>query len=168
MIKREPVLPPEFLYPIEEWRLVEKAFAPQFLSQTETIFAVANGYLGIRGAFEEGEPAHRHGTFVNGFHETWPIPYGERAFGFATTGQTMVNAPDGKIIGLYVFQLLQAAGRADHAGIPAKGLTSQTYDGHYFWDMEMYIGRPGIRPCRRASRASSRSRSATTSSACAT
>src|SRR5262249_48302273 len=38
-----------------------------------------------------------------------------------------------------LFQLLQAAGRADHAGIPAKGLTSQTYDGHYFWDMEMYI-----------------------------
>jgi alpha,alpha-trehalose phosphorylase len=102
MIKHEPVLPPEFLYPIEEWRLVENAFVPQFLPQTETVFAVANGYLGMRGAFEEGEPAYRHGTFVNGFHETWPIPYGERAFGFATTGQTMVNAPDGKIIRLYV------------------------------------------------------------------
>ena len=23
--------------------------------------------------------------------------------------------------------------------MPAKGLTGQTYDGHYFWDMEMYI-----------------------------
>jgi alpha,alpha-trehalose phosphorylase len=102
MIKHDPVLPPEFLYPIEEWRLVERAFAPQFLPQAETIFAVANGYLGMRGAFEEGEPAYRHGTFVNGFHETWPIPYGERAFGFATTGQTMVNVPDGKLIRLYV------------------------------------------------------------------
>jgi alpha,alpha-trehalose phosphorylase len=38
-----------------------------------------------------------------------------------------------------LFQLLQASGRADHAGVPAKGLTSQTYDGHYFWDMEMYV-----------------------------
>ena len=38
-----------------------------------------------------------------------------------------------------LFQLLQAAGRADYAGVPAKGLTGQTYDGHYFWDMEMYI-----------------------------
>jgi alpha,alpha-trehalose phosphorylase len=73
-----------------------------FLPQAETIFAVANGYLGMRGVFEEGEPAYRHGTFVNGFHETWPIPYGERAFGFATTGQTMVNLPDGKLIRLYV------------------------------------------------------------------
>ena len=56
----------------------------------------------MRGAFEEGDPAYRHGTFVNGFHETWPIPYGEKAFGFATTGQTMANLPDGKIIRLYV------------------------------------------------------------------
>src|SRR5262245_46017851 len=102
MIKRDLVPPPEFIYPLEEWRLVEKTFARQYLPQAETIFAVANGYLGMRGAFEEVEPAYRHGTFVNAFHETWPIPYGERAFGFATTGQTIVNLPDGKIIRLYV------------------------------------------------------------------
>jgi alpha,alpha-trehalose phosphorylase len=70
MIKRDPVLPPEFLYPIDDWRWVERAFAPQYLPQAETIFAVANGYLGMRGAFEEGGPAYRHGTFVNGFHAT--------------------------------------------------------------------------------------------------
>ena len=102
MIKHDLVPPPEFIYPIEEWRLVERAFAPQFLPQGETIFAVANGYLGMRGTFGEGEPAYRHGTFINGFHETWPIPYGERAFGFATTGQTIVNVPDGKTIRLYL------------------------------------------------------------------
>src|SRR4029450_3502589 len=34
--------------------------------------------------------------------ETWPIVYGEDAFGFARTGQTIVNVPDGKIIRLYV------------------------------------------------------------------
>jgi alpha,alpha-trehalose phosphorylase len=38
-----------------------------------------------------------------------------------------------------LFQLLQASARADYGGIAAKGLTSQTYDGHYFWDMEAYI-----------------------------
>ncbi len=102
MIKREPVLPPEILYPIEEWRWVERAFAPRFLAQAETVFTVSNGYLGMRGAFEEGNPAYRHGTFVNGFHETWPIPYGEWGFGFATTGQTIANLPDAKIIRLYV------------------------------------------------------------------
>jgi alpha,alpha-trehalose phosphorylase len=102
MIKHDLVLLPELIYPIEEWRLVEREFAPQYLPQGETIFAVANGYLGMRGTFGEGEPAYRHGTFINGFHETWPIPYGERAFGFATTGQTIVNVPDGKTIRLYV------------------------------------------------------------------
>ena len=26
-----------------------------------------------------------------------------------------------------------------HAGVPAKGLTGQAYEGHYFWDMEIYV-----------------------------
>jgi alpha,alpha-trehalose phosphorylase len=102
MRKRELVLPPELLYPIDEWRWVERVFARQFLAEAETVFTLSNGYLGLRGAFEEGEPSYRHGTFVNGFYETWPIPYGEWAFGFATTGQTLVNLPDAKIIRLYV------------------------------------------------------------------
>ena len=93
MIRREPVLPPEFIYPVEDWRMVEREFVPALLSQTESIFATANGYFGMRGGFEEGTPAYEHGTFVNGFHETWPIPYGERAHGFATTGQTIINVP---------------------------------------------------------------------------
>ena len=38
---------------------------------------VANGYLGMRGNPEEGRDAYAHGTFVNGFHETWPIRHAE-------------------------------------------------------------------------------------------
>src|SRR3954468_213442 len=102
MIKHEPVLPPEFIYPIDDWRLVETRFSPDFLAQTETLLAAANGYVGMRGNFQEGGPAWLHGTYVNAFYETWPIPYGEKAFGFAKTGQTIVNVPDGKIIRLYV------------------------------------------------------------------
>ena len=102
MIKHDPVLPPEFIYPIDEWRWVERRFAPEFVAQSETTFSTANGYLGMRGGFVEGRPNFLHGTFINGFYETWPIPYGEKAYGFAKTGQTMVNVPDGKIIRLYV------------------------------------------------------------------
>ena len=69
---------------------------------TETLFTVANGYLGMRGNPEEGRDAYAHGTFVNGFHETWPIRHAEAAFGFARTGQTIVNVPDAKLIKLYV------------------------------------------------------------------
>lgn len=102
MLHREPQIPPEYIYPVDEWRIVEKRFAPAFLEQSETIFALANGYLGIRGSFEEGRPVRRSGTFINGFHETWPIPYGEGAFGFARTGQTMLNVADAKLMKLYV------------------------------------------------------------------
>ena len=49
-----------------------------------------------------GPPVHAHGTFVNGFHETWPIHHAEPAFGFARTGQTIVNVPDIKVMKLYV------------------------------------------------------------------
>ncbi len=102
MLKHDPVLPPEFIYPIDDWRWVERRPSSEFTAQSETTFSTANGYLGMRGGFQEGRPAFLHGTFVNGFYETWPIPYGEKAYGFAKTGQTMVNVPDGKIIRLYV------------------------------------------------------------------
>ena len=68
----------------------------------ESVFAVGNGYLGLRGTPEEGAPAHDAGAILNGFHETWPIVYPEDAYGLARTGQTIVNATDGSIIRLFV------------------------------------------------------------------
>ena len=102
MIHGERLHRPGYVYPTDPWRLVETRFYPRYLAQTETFFSLSNGYLGIRGAFEEGTPAYCNATLVNGFHEKWPITYGEVAFGFATTGQTIVNVPDGKIFRLYV------------------------------------------------------------------
>ena len=102
MLHREHVKPPEYVYPPDEWKLIETRFYPKFLPQMETMFSLANGYLGLRGNFEEGAPAHQTGTFINGFYDTWPIIYGEEAFGFAKMGQTIVNITDTKIIKLYV------------------------------------------------------------------
>ena len=93
---------PVSTYPAEPWRLVEKRFSPRYLAQTESLFATSNGYLGIRGTFEEGNPVVQAGTFLNGFYETWPIVHGEEAFGFAKTGQTMLNVTESRIIKLYV------------------------------------------------------------------
>ncbi|MEU4219529.1 HAD family hydrolase [Actinoplanes sp. NPDC026623] len=89
-------------YPIEPWRIVEHVYNPGFIEQTETLFAVANGFLGMRGSFDEGEPSYRPSTLLNGFHETWPIVYPENAHGFATTGQTIVPVPDGTAVRLFV------------------------------------------------------------------
>ncbi|WP_040156389.1 glycoside hydrolase family 65 protein [Mobilicoccus massiliensis] len=89
-------------FPIDPWRFVERFPKAKDLGATETLFAVGNGYLGMRANPPEGRDAHIHGTFINGFHETWPIHHAEQAYGFATTGQTIVNVPDSKVMKLYV------------------------------------------------------------------
>jgi alpha,alpha-trehalose phosphorylase len=94
--------PPSHDYPADEWNVIEKAFHPEFLAQLETILALGNGYLGMRGCPEEGGPNAENATLINGFYETWPIVYGEEAYGFAKTGQTICNVTDSKIIKLFV------------------------------------------------------------------
>ncbi|MGK0273983.1 MAG: alpha,alpha-trehalose phosphorylase [Ilumatobacter sp.] len=93
---------PDYRFPVDPWRLTELEYCDDDLGHTETLFAVGNGYIGMRANPEEGRNAHSHGTYVNGFHETWQIKHAENAYGFATTGQTIVNAPDAKLMKLYV------------------------------------------------------------------
>jgi len=102
MIPRKLNNRPEYVYPADEWRMVETRFHPQLLAEAESLFAVSNGYLGMRGSFEEGEPVFNGETYINGLYESWPIVYGEEAYGYAKKGQTLVYVPDGKIIRLFV------------------------------------------------------------------
>jgi alpha,alpha-trehalose phosphorylase len=71
--------PSEHAYPVSDWQIVERAFEPEYLPALESVLAVANGYLGLRGTPEEGTPTHEAGAVLNGFHETWPIVYPEDA-----------------------------------------------------------------------------------------
>lgn len=102
MLQREIQTFPTFIYPHDPYRLVEKKFNPGRMAQMETLFALSNGYVGIRGTFDEGTPVFQKGTLINGFHETWPIVYAESAYGYAKIGQTIVNVPDATLIRLYV------------------------------------------------------------------
>lgn len=38
-----------------------------------------------------------------------------------------------------IYQLLQSVGKDKYCSIAAKGLSGEGYEGHYFWDTEMYI-----------------------------
>ena len=38
-----------------------------------------------------------------------------------------------------LFQLLQSVGKEPLSNIAAKGLSGEGYEGHYFWDTEIYI-----------------------------
>ncbi|MGO9752844.1 MAG: glycoside hydrolase family 65 protein, partial [Solirubrobacteraceae bacterium] len=81
---------------------MEARFSASYAKQCETAFALSNGYVGVRGTFDEGMPAHSPGVFVSGFHEQWPILHAEAAYGLARTGQTIVNVPDATLLRLYV------------------------------------------------------------------
>ena len=102
MIHHERVRPPSHDYPADEWNVVEKSFHREFLAQLETMLALGNGYLGMRGCPEEGGPNAENTTLINGFYETSPIVYPEDAYGFAKVGQTISGVTDSKIIKLFV------------------------------------------------------------------
>jgi alpha,alpha-trehalose phosphorylase len=89
-------------YGTEPWRLVEKQFDPTLLAQSESIFALSNGHIGLRGNLDEGDPHGLPGTYLNSMYEVRPLPYAEAGYGFPDAGQTVINVTNGKIIRLLV------------------------------------------------------------------
>lgn len=76
---------------------------PQILVD-ESLFFTGNGYLGVRGNFEEGLPAGQktiRGTYINAFHDSVPIPYGEKHVAFPDTQQKLLNIIDAQTIELF-------------------------------------------------------------------
>lgn len=89
-------------FAVEPWAVRETELDLGVLDQTGSVFALANGHLGLRGNLDEGEPAGLSGTYLNGFYEQRPLPYAEAGFGYPEAGQTVVNVTNGKIIRLLV------------------------------------------------------------------
>ncbi|MBB3063145.1 glycoside hydrolase family 65 protein [Microbulbifer rhizosphaerae] len=86
------------------WELVESEFHPQNYSLNATLFSLGNGFIGLRGTFEEGfdpEP-FADGCYLNGVYASELITYGERAYGYARHNQRMLSVPDGKQIRLSI------------------------------------------------------------------
>jgi alpha,alpha-trehalose phosphorylase len=92
--------PPAFR--AEPWSLRETYLDLELLAQTESVFALANGHIGLRANLDEGEPSGLPGTFLNSFYEVRPLPYAEAGYGNPEVGQTVVNVTNGKIIRLLV------------------------------------------------------------------
>ncbi len=85
--------------------LESTVFDPSRLLLEETLFHCANGYLGVRGNFEEGYPeglASVRGSYINAFYDTHPIEHPERLYGFPETGEKIVNVTDAQGIVLIV------------------------------------------------------------------
>lgn len=86
----------------QEWQLVEDTFDIEASLVRETLFTVGNGYIGLRGAHEEGFKGFAgktlDETFINGFYESSPLHYQETAYGWAKVHQFMLNVPNAKCI----------------------------------------------------------------------
>ena len=89
-------------FSVEPWSLRETDLDLDVLDQAGSVFALANGHIGLRGNLDEGEPPGLPGTYLNGFYEQRSLPYAEAGYGYPEAGQTLVNVTNGKIIRLLV------------------------------------------------------------------
>lgn len=96
----------EAIYPYQDWKITENEFLVENNHHNESIFALGNGYMGIRGTFEEDYPGSEDtttpGFYINGVYASENIIYGEQSPNLPMKGQTMVNLADWSEINLYI------------------------------------------------------------------
>ncbi len=89
-------------FPVEPWQLRETTLDLATLPQAESLFALSNGHVGLRGNLDEGEPHGIPGTYLAGVHEIRPLPYAEAGYGYPESGESVINVTNGKLIRLLV------------------------------------------------------------------
>jgi alpha,alpha-trehalose phosphorylase len=89
-------------YLVEPWCVTERGLDLDMLARSESVFALSNGHIGLRGNLDEGDPHGLPGTYLNSFYELRPLPYAEAGYGYPESGQTVINVTNGKLIRLLV------------------------------------------------------------------
>lgn len=87
------------------WKLTKTEVDNHNLLLDESILSLGNGYLGVRGNFEEGYPdafSSIRGTYINAFHDETEITYGEKLYGYPVMQQKILNVIDSQGIEIYL------------------------------------------------------------------
>ncbi|WP_081608593.1 glycoside hydrolase family 65 protein [Crystallibacter crystallopoietes] len=84
------------------WQVRESSLDADSLGLGESVFALANGYVGLRGTLDEGQPSAARGVFLAGVYEYHPLSYPEGGYGHPEHGQAMIGVADGTGIRLQV------------------------------------------------------------------
>ncbi|RKQ32511.1 glycoside hydrolase family 65 protein [Oceanobacillus halophilus] len=87
------------------WKLTKSELDNQNLLINESLLSLGNGYLGVRGNFEEGyADAFKsiRGTYINAFHDETEISYGEKLHAFPDKQQKLVNIIDAQTVHIYL------------------------------------------------------------------
>ena len=87
---------------VEEWSVRETELHLDALARMESVFALSNGHIGLRGNLDEGEPHGLPGTYLNSVYELLPLPHAEPGYGYPESGQAVINVTNGKLIRLLV------------------------------------------------------------------
>ena len=64
-------------YTVEPWCVRESSLDLDLLAQSESVFALSNGHIGLRGNLDEGEPHGLPGTYLNSVCELRPMTHAE-------------------------------------------------------------------------------------------
>ncbi len=92
---------PESPFTGDAWTLEERDHDPARAAWAESVFALGNGFLGVRGGFEEAVGTPGGGAvYLNGVHETVPITYHEKGHGFAEASD--VRPPAANALGIEI------------------------------------------------------------------
>jgi alpha,alpha-trehalose phosphorylase len=86
----------------QSWTITFENPSGEALGRQESLLSLGNGYLGFRGFYPEGEPVFHAGVFINGFYDTAPIIYGEKAYGYPEYSQSMIDLPDARFLQLRI------------------------------------------------------------------
>jgi alpha,alpha-trehalose phosphorylase len=87
---------------VDAWQLTETELDLNRLAQTESLFALSNGHIGLRANLDEGDPHSLPGSYLNSLYELRPLPYAEAGYGYPESGQCVINVTNGKLIRLLV------------------------------------------------------------------
>ncbi|KQV19781.1 MULTISPECIES: glycoside hydrolase family 65 protein [unclassified Kitasatospora] len=93
---------PQPTFTVDPWGIAEHGLDLGAQARAESVFALSNGHIGLRGNLDEGEPHGLPGTYLNGVFELRPLPYAEGGYGYPESGQSVINVTNGKIIRLLV------------------------------------------------------------------
>ncbi len=90
---------------MKAWEIYERKLEKDKIQGNETLFHTANGYLSVRGSFEEGIgkgiPSTR-GCYINGFYEQYPIQYNRKNPADPDFTETIINLTDAQTIELWL------------------------------------------------------------------
>jgi alpha,alpha-trehalose phosphorylase len=104
------------------WRLTKDTYDPSRQMVEESLFTIGNGYVGLRGCFEEGYPQGDsiRGTYINGLYDRVPMIHAEMAYGFPVIQDKQPRIVDTQTCEVYL------------DGEKAQ-LATGKYEGYYRW-----------------------------------